>query len=584
MSEDEHVFESTLLTLFSACIIVLCFIVYFLETFKLHFIPESIVTIGLGALLSGVMKLSTSAGVHSEGSSYFDALHFNSELFFLILLPPIMFEGGYSLDKVHFFRNIVSIIVFAVFGTIISTFIVGVGLALLGHFGIITGVSFIDNMIYGALISAVDPVATLAIFNALHVSPMLHMMVFGESVLNDAVSIVLFRTFTNFKSTPFSAAVLVLAMGQFLIISVGSVLLGTVVGLANAFLFRVLDFSHRPILEVVLVISIAYMSYFISEALDLSGIMTILMISIIANHYTSYSMSDSSKKTLAEVSQALSFVCESAVFAYLGASVFAFEHTFSITYVVATIALCMIGRAANVFPLTALLNLFRTYRTPQKFQFIQFWSGLRGAVAFALVLSITGSSANMLVTTTLTVVLFTVIIFGGSTLPMLKVLKVHDVKTEPKEKLYETILRSNKRVSAYLARLGLLSQQSLMRNAASGVQPDEFKSSFETFDERYMQPLFRKSTPLGPALSAIVNRMARRRLQAAPSVAKRGVPSIDVVGGDILGDGDQYGPISGEGGAVELEAEAGAKFMPHGAPPLIQESSGDFADIKFDLE
>ena len=44
---------------------------------------------------------------------------------------------------------------------------------------------------FGSLISAVDPVATLAIFHALHVDPTLNMLVFGESVLNDAVSIVL---------------------------------------------------------------------------------------------------------------------------------------------------------------------------------------------------------------------------------------------------------------------------------------------------------------------------------------------------------------------------------------------------------
>lgn len=44
---------------------------------------------------------------------------------------------------------------------------------------------------FGALISAVDPVATLAIFHALDVNPTLNMLVFGESVLNDAVSIVM---------------------------------------------------------------------------------------------------------------------------------------------------------------------------------------------------------------------------------------------------------------------------------------------------------------------------------------------------------------------------------------------------------
>ena len=53
--------------------------------------------------------------------------------------------------------------------------------------------TFVESFAFGSLISAVDPVATLAIFNALQVDPVLYMLVFGESILNDAVSIVLTR-------------------------------------------------------------------------------------------------------------------------------------------------------------------------------------------------------------------------------------------------------------------------------------------------------------------------------------------------------------------------------------------------------
>ena len=49
----------------------------------------------------------------------------------------------------------------------------------------------VESFAFGSMISAVDPVATLAIFNALDVDPILYMLVFGESILNDAVAIVL---------------------------------------------------------------------------------------------------------------------------------------------------------------------------------------------------------------------------------------------------------------------------------------------------------------------------------------------------------------------------------------------------------
>lgn len=77
--------------------------------------------------------------------------------------------------------------IFAVFGTIISTFVIAIGLGILGL------LPWTDALVFGSLISSVDPVATLAIFNALDVDPTLYTLVFGESVLNDAIAIVLYK-------------------------------------------------------------------------------------------------------------------------------------------------------------------------------------------------------------------------------------------------------------------------------------------------------------------------------------------------------------------------------------------------------
>ena len=80
---------------------------------------------------------------------------------------------------------------FAIIGTTISTIVVGTGVYILGQADLIFQLSAIHAFAFGALISAVDPVATLAIFQALNVDPLLYMLVFGESMLNDAVAIVL---------------------------------------------------------------------------------------------------------------------------------------------------------------------------------------------------------------------------------------------------------------------------------------------------------------------------------------------------------------------------------------------------------
>ncbi len=124
---------------------------------------------------------------------------FDPEIFFNVLLPPIIFHAGYSMKKRFFFRNIGSILALAFVGTVVSTFVVG---------GVMYGVatvfphlkfSLLDSLHFGALISATDPVTVLAIFNDLSVDVNLYALVFGESVLNDAVAIVLTRTLEDYE-------------------------------------------------------------------------------------------------------------------------------------------------------------------------------------------------------------------------------------------------------------------------------------------------------------------------------------------------------------------------------------------------
>ncbi|CAH8558211.1 unnamed protein product, partial [Dicrocoelium dendriticum] len=118
---------------------------------------------------------------------------FNPEIFFNVLLPPIIFCAGYSMNRCHFFRNIGAILTYAFVGTFLSAFVVGIicygftrGMATLS-----TLLSFSDCLLFGSIISATDPVTVLAIFNDLGVDVDLHALVFGESVLNDALAIAL---------------------------------------------------------------------------------------------------------------------------------------------------------------------------------------------------------------------------------------------------------------------------------------------------------------------------------------------------------------------------------------------------------
>jgi sodium/hydrogen exchanger 8 len=367
------------------------------------------VTIFFGAILGGILKLF--------GRTLDDVYKLESKFFFLILLPPIIYDSGYNMRKGHFFHNIGSILIFAVFGTIISAIVIGV---FLWMFRLLP---LLDAMIYGSLLSAVDPVATLAIFQALDVDPTLDALVFGESILNDAVSIVLFKTFIEFKSE-FSVYMIWGSTQRFFIIFFGSCVIGILGALVTALVFKHTNFKKNPSLEISLMFISSYAPYLIAESLELSGILAILFCGIINSEYTHYNLSPFSQITEQQTFHMLAYVAENVLFIYLGLAIFSFPHQFDFWLIIATILLCLVSRAANVYPLSYLINPYREIKISPKFQFVIWFSGLRGAIAFSLSLSIPGPYRQVLVTTTLMVVLFTIIFLGGGTLPLLKLLNV----------------------------------------------------------------------------------------------------------------------------------------------------------------
>ena len=121
-------------------------------------------------------------------------------IFFLYLVPPILFESGYSLNQRDFFRNFTAIILFAVVGTVISSIVAGMGLFYLASAGLFNGIntdSPKEGLLFGTLLSATDTVATIAVLRQMGVEPQLYALIFGESVLNDAVAVVLFQTLSS---------------------------------------------------------------------------------------------------------------------------------------------------------------------------------------------------------------------------------------------------------------------------------------------------------------------------------------------------------------------------------------------------
>ncbi|TKR94730.1 hypothetical protein L596_008984 [Steinernema carpocapsae] len=403
-------------------IVVATLLVHVLIITKFHYVPESLAIVILGALIG--LALSYSKHDWKEVET------FSPNFFFLVLLPPIIFESGYNLHKGNFFSNIIPILTFAIIGTAISAFVIGCSLYVLGQMHFVYALSPFESFAFGSMISAVDPVATLAIFQALKVDPQLYMLVFGESMLNDAVAIVLTSTALEMSNPTIAAKfttyeAVQYAFGRFFSMFFTSAFLGAGIGFLSALLFKHVDLRKTPSLEFALLIVFAYLPYGLAEASSMSGIMAILFCAITMSQYTHFNISPITQITMQQTFRTISFVAETCTFAYLGMALFTIKLIFQPVFLIATIALLFISRALNIFPLSYLVNRCRSEQISMKNQVIMWFSGMRGAVAFALALHMEmedTSTKRMLLTTTLFLLLFTIIFLGGSTLPVMKYL------------------------------------------------------------------------------------------------------------------------------------------------------------------
>lgn len=171
---------------------------------------------------------------------------------------------------------------YAFIGTTISCFVVGIIMKSLVLFmpKTLQAFGFIDCLYFGAIISATDPVTVLAIFNDLRVDVTLHALVFGESILNDVISIVLASSIDSFSShydSGFFFAAYT-AITNFLYIFVCSLLQGSAIGCTTALLTKYTKLCDHPLLESTLFVLMSYASFLLAEALELSGMFFFLIL------------------------------------------------------------------------------------------------------------------------------------------------------------------------------------------------------------------------------------------------------------------------------------------------------------------
>lgn len=488
-AEQEHEFDAQAAFTLNLTIIGCLLLAYAVKKFRIYSLPESAGALLVGVFIGGIARCTTDR---------LELFEFSPEVFFFFLLPPIIFEAGYSLDRKGFFENIGAITLYAMFGTIISTFTIGFLCFYAAKIGLVSNIDDknpMEALLFGSLISAVDPVATLSIMGneELNVDPLLYSLVFGESVLNDAIAICLFKTFFKFydPETSNENTSIPTIIFSFVVVSGLSILVGVGLGLGASWLYKHTDLRRYPNLETSLLLCFCYLCYATAESVALSGIMAIFFQGLTLSHYNIYNLSPRAHVASEQIFSTFATLTETIVFVYMGMGVFTggfkqFDLKFSLVAFMA----CLIGRALNIFPLSWLANLCRKGRftIAPKMQVVLWFAGLRGAIAFALSVNMPGPHKDVYATATLAICIITTVFCGGFTERMLTVFGMKEEPTPQLSRNMDEAEDMQLNSLTYIPPSPTILESALMerrRRLQEGI-----KGAWNRFDDRVLKPHF----------------------------------------------------------------------------------------------
>lgn len=313
----------------------------------------------------------------------------------------------------------------------------------------------------------------------LNVVPLLYSLVFGESVLNDAVAIALCSALEPYVGHAPQWSTIGHVARDFVVIVVGSVGVGLGVGLLSAFVAaREQRLNLSTTYQMMQILVLAYFSYVLAEYWKISGVISLFVCALAQSHYCWHSISEQSRRALFQVSGGLDYLSELLVFLSFGILLFSPENlvraSWNPLFIFIVLVLLFVSRALNVFVLSFFLNLGRKSKIPFKIQLVLWWCGMRGIVTLLLVLNFHTPNRSMLINATFVVVFFTNIVIGILTRPIVLALNVKSTETaanlqDPGHTLPpEFITRAQLNERSALARWWFLLDNKFLKRAFGG--------------------------------------------------------------------------------------------------------------------
>ncbi len=336
--------------------------------------------------------------------------HLTKEILFSIFLPGLLFEAAFHIEFTQFWRNRTTIASLAVPGlaaAIALTVLILTPAADALHF--VSGFNWRHALVFGALISATDPIAVVGIFKTLGVPKRLGVLLDGESLLNDGTAVVFF---TLSLSLVAGAALHPGSLFVDFISIVGfGALIGTAVGLAVSQVIRHVD---DPMIETTLTTIAAYGSFVAAEHFEFSGVIATVCAGMLCGNYaTRVGMSPSTRVAVETFWEYVAFALNSIVFLMIGFEVRLETLLASWKVILLAYLVVIVGRGLVIFAAQGLLRSTRE-RIPLSWSVVLTWGGLRGGLPMVLVLSLAPDFPHreLLVTMTFGVVLLSILAQG----------------------------------------------------------------------------------------------------------------------------------------------------------------------------
>jgi monovalent cation:H+ antiporter, CPA1 family len=376
------------------------------------------------------------------------------QMVFFVFLPALIFESGFTLDARQLIKDLPAVLVLAVPALLISTAIVGFSISYIFNMELMVA------LLFGALISATDPVAVVALFKEIGAPPRLNTLVEGESLLNDATAIVLVTLII-----PLAVAVTAGEMGgagtsfgsaiiDFLRVFLGGAVVGGLIGMIGSELLYRLKSGVTAVLAMSLVM--AYASFIIAEhVLHVSGVMASASAAVALGVFGVARLRHEATDAIGETWELVALVCNSLLFLMIGMSVDIVQLAGRLDYIAVAIALVLAARAATVYTFVpATTRLFRLPKVSVGERHIMWWGGLKGGLAVAIVLSLPetlGEIRELLLHMTLGVVLFTLLVNAPTIRPLMSRLKMDAMTPDEEAELKHALEDAQRKAEHHLS-------------------------------------------------------------------------------------------------------------------------------------